>query len=391
MSRAGSVSKDANGLWSFVVDAAPIGAPRRQVRRRGFRTRREAQQALDLLKSNVRRGEFVERSLGTVREYFEAWLPAIRGTIESSTWESYERNVHNHLLPTLGDIRLQALTPDHLSDLYATLAETGRLDGRGGLSARTVQYCHTILHRALGDAVRRGWVVRNVADYALVPAPKRKRRRAEEATWTANEVASFLAKTEEERLYPIWYVALMTGMRRGEILGLRWRDTDLERGRLRLLRQLRVVRHVPEVSELKTDRSRRQVSIDPETVTLLRRHRRAQLEERLMVGDGYRDGDLVFAQPDGDWYHPEAVSKVFDRRVARLRLPRITFHDTRHTWATLALQAGVHPKVVSDRLGHSSVAFTLDVYSHAIQGLDDDAAVRVADLIHKGTHVQPGP
>ena len=260
-----------------------------------------------------------------------------------------------------------------------------------GLSARTVQYYHTILHRALGDAVRRGWVVRNVADYALVPAPKRKRRRAEEASWTANEVALFLAKTEQERLYPIWYVALMTGMRRGEILGLRWRDTDLERGRLRLVRQLRVVRHVPELSELKTDRSRRQVSIDPETAALLRRHRKAQLEERLMVGDGYRDGDLVFAQPDGDWYHPEAVSKVFDRRVVRYRLPRITFHDTRHTWATLALQAGVHPKVVSDRLGHSSVAFTLDVYSHAIQGLDDDAAIRVADLIHKGTHVQRRP
>jgi integrase len=389
MSRAGSISKDANGLWSFVVDTAPLGAPRRQIRRRGFRTRREAQQALDRLKATVDRGEFVERSLGTVREYLEAWLPAIRRTIEPSTWESYERNVHNHLLPTLGDIRLQALTPDHLSELYATLAETGRLDGRGGLSARTVQYCHTILHRALEDAVRRGWVVRNVADHALVPAPKRKRRRAEMATWTAEEVAAFLEATENERLYLVWYVALMTGMRRGEILGLRWRDTDLERGRLRLVRQLRVVRHIPEFSELKTERSRRQVGVDSETATLLRRHRKAQLEERLLVGDGYRDGDLVFAQPDGAWYHPEAVSKVFDRRVTRFRLPRITFHDTRHTWATLALQAGVHPKVVSDRLGHSSVAFTLDVYSHAIEGLDDDAAARVADLIRRGTRVQP--
>lgn len=133
MSRAGSVNKDANGLWSFVVDAAPIGAPRRQVRRCGFRTRREAQQALDSLKSKVHRGEFVERSLETMREYLEAWLPAIRGTIEPSTWESYERNVHNHLLPTLGDIRLQALSPDHLSDLYATL---GRV-GPAGRSRRT--------------------------------------------------------------------------------------------------------------------------------------------------------------------------------------------------------------------------------------------------------------
>jgi integrase len=320
----------------------------------------------------------------------ESWLPAIRGTIEPSTFESYERNVKNHLVPALGDIRLQELTPDDLSATYAELAESGRVDGRGGLSPRTIQYCHTILHRALADAVRRGSVVRNVADYALVPAPKRKRRSAEMKTWTAGEVATFLEATREDRLYLVWYVALMTGMRRGEILGLKWRDTDLEAGRLRLVRQLRVVRHVPDFSDLKTDKSRRQVGLDPETVTLLRRHRKAQIEERLMVGDGYQDGDLVFAQPDGGHHHPEAVSKTFDRRVARWRLPHITFHDMRHTWATLALQAGVHPKVVSERLGHSSVAFTLDVYSHAIQGLDEDAAARVADLIRRQTDVRRG-
>lgn len=142
-------------------------------------------------------------------------------------------------------------------------------------------------------------MVRNVADYALVPAPKRKRRSAEMKTWTAGEVATFLEATRGDRLYLVWYVALMTGMRRGEILGLKWRDTDLEAGRLRLVRQLRVVRHVPEISDLKTEKSRRQVGLDPETVTLLRRHRKAQIEERLMVGDGYQDGDLVFAQPDG--------------------------------------------------------------------------------------------
>lgn len=389
MSRAGSIRKEGNGLWSFVVDTAPLGAPRRQVRRRGFRTRRDAQQALDRLKARVDRGEFVERSRQTVQEYLERWLPAIRGTVEPSTWESYERNVQNHLLPSLGDIPLQALTPDDLSDLYATLAESGRRDGRGGLSARTVQYCHVILHRALVDAVRRGSVVRNVADYALVPAPKRTRRSAEMTTWTASEVAAFLDATRNDRLYVVWHVALMTGMRRGEVLGLRWRDCDLEAGRLRLVRQLRVVRHVPEFSDLKTDRSRRQVGVDPETATLLRRHRKAQLEERLMVGDGYRDGDLLFAKPDGVHYHPEAVSKVFERRVARWGSTRITFHDTRHTWATLALQAGVHPKVVSERLGHASVAFTLDVYSHAIQGLDDDAAARVADLVHREASVRP--
>lgn len=390
MSRAGSIRKEKNGSWSFVVDTAPLGAPRRQMRRRGFRTRREAQQALDRLKASLDRGEFVERSPQNVREYMERWLPAIRGTVEPSTWESYERNVQNHLLPALGDIRLQALTPDHLSDLYATLAESGRRDGRGGLSPRTVQYCHMILHRALVDAVRRGAVVRNVADYALVPAPRRTRRSAEMATWTASEVATFLDSTRHDRLYVVWHVALMTGMRRGEVLGLRWRDCDLEAGRLRLVRQLRVVRHVPEFSDLKTDRSRRQVGLDPETRTLLRQHRRAQLEERLMVGEGYRDGDLLFAKPDGLYYHPEAVSKVFDRRVARYAVPRIRFHDMRHTWATLALQAGVHPKIVSDRLGHASVAFTLDVYSHAVQGLDDDAAARVADLVHRGTGVRPG-
>lgn len=132
------------------------------------------------------------------------------------------------------------------------------------------------------------------------------------------------------------------------------------------------------------------LTMRPWSVWMLRSLRRVTTSSPTWnMGDGYADQDLVFAQPDGGWYHPEAVSKVFDRRVARSRLTHIRFHDTRHTWATLALQAGVHPKVVSDHLGHASVAFTLDVYSHAIQGMDDDAAARVADLIRQGTRVPP--
>jgi integrase len=170
-------------------------------------------------------------------------------------------------------------------------------------------------------------------------------------------------------------------MRRGEVLGLRWADLDLDNGWLSVRQTLVVVDNHPHISQPKTARGRRRIALDPATISALRGHRRTQAAERLAAGSAWSADGLVFTYQDGRPLHPEYVRRQFDRRIHRARLPRIRFHDLRHTHATLALQAGVHPKVVSERLGHTTVSMTLDIYSHAIPAMQQDAAATVANLV----------
>lgn len=203
--------------------------------------------------------------------------------------------------------------------------------------------------------------------------------------WTPAELARFFERTTHQRHHTAWHVLAMTGMRRGEVLGPTWEVVDLDAATLSVRRTLvDVEAGEPIWSDPKTDRGRRLVRMDAGTVAKLRIHRAAQLSERLLIGEGYRDYSLVFAMPDGRPIHPERFSREFTQTVERSALPRIRLHDLRHTWATLALQAGVHPKVVQERLGHSNIAITLDIYSHVIPAMQTDAADRVAALITGG-------
>jgi integrase len=190
-------------------------------------------------------------------------------------------------------------------------------------------------------------------------------------TWSADELRAFLASVRADFLYPLWLLAATTGMRRGEIAGLIWPNVDLDAARLSVRRTVVSVGYQAEWSEPKTDRGRRSVALDPFTVESLREHRARQPEQRLLLGIDVPH-ELVFAREDGSTLHPERISKIFDQHVRRSSLPRIRFHDLRHTYATLALQAGVHPKVVSERLGHADIALTLNVYSPRDSGSSRD-------------------
>jgi integrase len=170
-------------------------------------------------------------------------------------------------------------------------------------------------------------------------------------------------------------------MRRGEVLGLRWSDLDLDAGRLSIVQTVIAVKHAVALSTPKTAKGRRSVALDAGTVAALREHHRQQLEQRMLLGPGWRDHGLVFTKVDGEPVDPERFSREFDRRIGRWSLPRIRLHDLRHTWATLALKAGIHPKVVSERLGHASVNITLDVYSHVTPDMQESAAELVASLL----------
>jgi integrase len=200
-------------------------------------------------------------------------------------------------------------------------------------------------------------------------------------TWTRDDLHDFLEFAKPHRLYAAFFVLAMTGARRGEVLGLRWSDVDLGGAALYVRRSLVCVTHEAQYSETKTARSRRAIALDPATVSTLRAHRSRQLAERLAAGEAYDDSDLVFVDSMGRALHPERFSRTFQEQVARATLPRIRLHDLRHTWASLALQRGIHPKVVSERLGHANTTITLDIYSHVAASMHADAANAVAAFI----------
>ena len=443
----GSVLK-RGGSWyvKIELDPDPATGQRRQKWLSGFRTRRDAERARVDVLSKIDRGEYVETTSQTVAEFFTDWLAAIEPTVRATTFDSYRRNVTNHVVAHLGSMRLVKVDAGVLNGLYAKLLTSGRLpssrSGAGysplmrrravelrrsgltlvataerlraelpeatnltkdtlasllrratlgpgrdqylagqGLDRRTVSYVHTIIHRALKDAVRWGRLARNPADAADPPRSGQKSDGIQ--SWDAPTMRRFLdaSRAEDDRLYPLWVLLATTGMRRGEAVGLRWADVDLDSGRARVLQTLVQVGSKVSVGEPKTTQGRRGLSLDPATVSVLREHRRRMAQERLLVGPDFNDLGLIFHKPDGTWLHPNAVSEVFLRRGASYGLPRLTLHGLRHTWATLALERGIHPNVVQERLGHSTITITLGIYSHVSPTLHDEAAALVADLV----------
>lgn len=242
-----------------------------------------------------------------------------------------------------------------------------------------------VLRAALADAVRWGRLVRNVADSASPPR-KGATKAKSMATWSAAELQRFLDRVKDDRLFAAYRLAATTGMRRGEVLGLPWRDVDLDKGPLAVTQTLIVVDYKVQFSTSKTNKGRRSVALDPATVAALKDHKELQQLELHALGAANEHG-LVFSTEDGGWLNPKAFTEAFYRRVKAAGVPRIRLHDLRHTWATLALQTGIHPNVVSEILGHSSIAITLDTYSHTIPTMQETAVDLVAALVTEA--VQP--
>lgn len=379
----GSIVKRGKG-YSVVVelDRDPVTKRRRQKWQSGYSTKRSAERALAQMISDVNAGTFVEKTRQTVADFAAEWLAAIEPTVRPATHYSYARNVRLHVLPYVGSARLGSVDAGTLNALYAKLLVEGRKDhaSGSGLSARSVRYVHTITHRMFKDAVRWGRLARNPAD-AADPPRGAAGERAEFTTWTAVQVRAFLVGTSGDRLGAAFVLLATTGMRRGEALGLRWGDLDLERGSASIRQTVITVNHAVQIGQPKTAKGRRAVTLDPGTVAVLREHRKRQVAERLQLGAGFTDHGLVFCHVVGGPLHPERFSRVFADRARQLGLPPIRLHDLRHTWATLALAGGEHPKVVQERLGHANISITLDTYSHVTATLHAEAANRVAAII----------
>ncbi len=361
----GSVTRRSDG-WCIRLDVGvdPETGKRRQISRQGFRTKREAQAVLNdlLLERELVRRPDVSVFGPTVGEYLAEWLARARVSVRESTWAAY-RNAVAHLVEGLGGGSLRLLSALEVERFEHRLLASGR-------SAKTVANVHAVLHRALADAVRDGLVDRNVA--SLVSPPRVER--PEMSTWTVTELKQFLRSVEGHRLYAGFVVLATTGMRRGEVLGLQRADVDLVRAEVSVRRTVGVVDGRIDIGPPKSASSRRLVALDTTTNAVLADH----LQHRagpVWVFPGEGDGPL----------NPASFSTTFDRLAARAGVPRIRLHDLRHTYATIALRAGVHPAIVSERLGHSSIGVTIDLYSHAVPGLQREAAGVIGDLIFGGT------
>jgi integrase len=373
----GHIRKRGNS-WSVVVDHdRDEDGKRRQKWHSGYRTKRDAERALTEILNRIGSGTYVDPGRQTMTEYLREWLVAIQRTVRPGTWTSYRSNIERHVVPRLGGRELRQLSASHLNVLYSELLDDGRCDGAGGLSPRSVRYVHTILHRALRDAVRWGKLPRNPAEMADPP----RSRAPEMKTWQKEELRRFLASVEDDRLYAAWLLVSTTGLRRGELLGLRWSDLDFEAGRAAIRQTLSSVGGKVTFSTPKTTKSRRSIALDPATLAALRRHRDAQDEERATWAECYTDLDLVFCREDGTPLRPDSITRRFHDLSGRAGLPLVRLHDVRHTYASIGLAAGTHPKVMAERLGHATVGITLDTYSHVAPALAKQAADDLAGLI----------
>jgi integrase len=368
--------------WCYRVDVGAPGGQRRQRSKEGFGSKSEALAAMSKLQGDVDGGTYVEPSRQSVAQYLTTWLAGV--DVRASTASSYGLAVRR-LLPHIGELPLQGLTRNHVRMAYKSIAETGGIKG-GKLKSKTTHNVHLALTRALSAAVEDRLLTFNPAQ----AAHRLSGDRPEMKTWLGSELKAFLAQVEDLPTFPLWRLAASTGMRRGELLGLRWRDLDMDAARLSVRQQVARIRPTGTTDVVwgfgppKTKAGKRSIALDRVTVAALQARRGAWAAEKVLAGEVYEDHDLVFCRPDGRYLDPDVVSQTFERLVAKSGQPRIRLHDLRHSHATLGLAAGVHPKVMQERLGHSSIAVTLDLYSHAVPALGADAADRIAAVVDGG-------
>ena len=316
----------------------------------------------------------------SLREFLlKVWLPAIESSVRATTLSGYRMLVEQHLVPQLGAVQLQNLNAAQINACYARLLSEGRIHGSGGLSPNTVHHVHAVLHRALRDGVKWGYLQTNAA--ACADPPRASAQHTELAVWSEEQLHAFLDSVAQQRLYPLWRFLAMTGCRRGEALGLTWPDLDIENGRVAIRRALVPIDGTLRETEPKTKRGRRLIALDGETVAVLREQAARQLQEQQALGEGWIDSGRVFTAEDGAQLHPERISALFRRLAAAAALPPIPLHGLRHTYASLALAKGINAAIVSRRLGHATVAFTLDIYSHVLPQVDAEAAELIAAFV----------
>ena len=350
----------------FDIGADPLTGKRR-IRYHSFKgTKREAELKLATLVAENSRGDYVDAWKETVSAFIERWVSDwATSHVSAKTLERYAELLRNHVAAHIGDVNVQKLRAVHLNDLYSTLQRVT------GLAPRTIGHVHRVLHRALGLANRWGLVQQNVA--ALVSPPRVASVELE--LLTPAQAQTMLQKLRGRSVYPAFVTALATGMRRGELLALRWRDVDLDGAMIRVEQSLEQTKAGLRFKSPKTKFGRRAITLPASAVTVLRDHRKAQAEQRLKLGMGKAPANsLVFATWEGKPRSPNSLTKEWTEAIKATKLPRVTLHSLRHTHASHLIASGLDVLAISRRLGHGGPAITLAVYGHLFPQADDRAA-----------------
>jgi integrase len=373
------------GASSWVAHTTWNEGGRRRQSKRSFRSKQEAKDELTRFLGAHQVGAFVAPSRMTLAEFVDPWIDGLANQgRRPSTLAGYRRDLARYGLPRLGAMALQDIRVTDIDSLYAHLLRDGRRSG-GGLSMASVNHVHTALNKLFNDAERKGLITKNVVRLSTRPTLTAARAAGPEmSVWTPDELARFLESIEGNRNAAMFRLLALTGMRRGELVALRWSDLDLARRTMTVNQAVTVVDGVEVVSAPKTRRSRRVVDLDPVTVEALQRHRSRQREQQLALGVTATASDRVFTGDLGEPLRPNSVGQAFRRLVRLADVPSIRLHDLRHTHASHLLRAGVNVKVVSERLGHASVSFTLDTYGHVMPGQQAEAAAAAAALVDVG-------
>ncbi|MGA8649166.1 MAG: tyrosine-type recombinase/integrase [Xanthobacteraceae bacterium] len=370
----GHIRERSLGRWAIVLEMRDPETGRRKRKWHSFSgTKRQAQSECARLICEVNGGTYVEPTKITLVQFLDRWLDDVRTRVTPKTHERYAQICHKNIAPFLGAVLLVKLRPEQISDAYAKALASGRRRGEGGLSPRTVRQMHAILKSALAQAVKWDILVRNPA--AAVRGPKVGRSAMQ--TYDLEQTAELIKAARGRRVFIPMLLAVLGGLRRGEIAALRWRHVDLAATQLAVVQSAEQTLAGVRYKEPKSGRGRT-IALSDTLVTELRAHRVRQAEELLRFGKRLSDDDFVITQPEGSPLRPHSLGQEWVRFLAgHGALPRIRFHDLRHAHATHLLASGVHPKVASERLGHSKVGITLDLYSHVLPNMQADAAAMV--------------
>ena len=355
-----SIGKNASGKYRFHSETV-----------RG--TKKDAEKHLSEMLSQQDKGTFIKPTKTTLSEYLERWLTDyVKPNLGPRTYEGYESIVRCHLTPGLGHIQLMQLKPQHLQKYYAAKLTGIGQDHKGALTQTTVSHHHTCLHRALKMAVRWGLISSNPADAVTPPRPQH----TDMKTMNEDELQIFLAEAKKTPYYTMFYTFLFTGMRRSEVLALRWNDVDLLMCQISVTQTLHHLRDGSMIyRQPKTVKGRRLISLSPSLALVLTELKDNKKQERTLLGTKLKETELVFGTPEGNPLLPDMISNTWLRIIKRAGLSHFRLHDARHTHASLLLKQGVHPKVVQERLGHATISTTLDLYSHVSPGLQEKAAI----------------
>ena len=370
----GSIRQKSKGSWQLQVytGVGPDGNAKRY-----FETVRgrkgDAQKRLTELLSSLDKGVLIPVGRLTVAEHLHNWLEGyVKTNCSQRTYDGYQSIIETHLIPALGSIQLKHLHPQAIQSYYGKSCEK--------LSARTVHHQHRVLSQSLKYAVRQGYLGRNPAELVDPPSPRKKTMR----TLTPFEVEVLFDRAADSYYYPVFYTAVSSGLRQAELLGLRWRDIDLDFLSISVSQVLYKRRGVCQFKEPKTSHSRRRVAMTSKLALFLREYKEERESLSLHLGKLLSLDDLVFANIEGKPLDPGVLSHTFHRIAIQAGLKDVHFHTLRHTFASLMLMKGAKPKVISEALGHSSVAFTMDVYSHIISGMQEDAMALLDEVLPVG-------